>query len=66
VFRTVVLLVAPLGPLVAGFLLGETSPRLTVGLFVGIALLAAVVATLSPALRAVPGVGDAAAAEPAA
>lgn len=58
VFRTIVLLVAPLGPLLAGFLLGQAAPRLAVGCFVAVALLAAVVATLSPALRSVPGVGD--------
>ncbi len=58
VFRTIVLLVAPLGPLLAGFLLGQASPRLAVGCFVAVALLAAVVATLSPALRSVPSVGD--------
>ena len=58
VFRTIVLLVAPVGPLVAGFLLGETSPRLAVGFFVGVALLAAVIGMLSPALRAVPSLGD--------
>jgi predicted MFS family arabinose efflux permease len=73
VFRTIVLLVGPIGPLLAGVLLGQTSPRLAVGFFVGIALLAAVVATFSPALRVVPSLGDreleaqdgAAAAEPA-
>ena len=58
VFSTIVLLVAPLGPLLAGFLLGQTSPRLAVGCFVAVALLAALVATLSPALRSVPGMGD--------
>ena len=36
----------------------ETSPRLAVGVFVGVALLAAVVGMLSPALRAVPSLGD--------
>ena len=58
VFRTIVLLVAPLGPLLAGFLLGATSPRLAVACFVAIAVLAAVVATLSPALRSAPSVGE--------
>jgi MFS family permease len=58
VFRTIVLLIAPVGPLVAGFLLGVTSPRLAIGFFVGVALLMAVVATLSPALRVVPSLGD--------
>ena len=57
-FRTVVLLVAPVGPLVAGFLLSETSPRLAVGFFVVVAVLAAIVATLSPALRVMPSLGD--------
>jgi len=57
VFRTIVLLVAPLGPLLAGFLLGLTSPRLAVGCFVAVALLAALVATLSRALRSVPTIG---------
>jgi predicted MFS family arabinose efflux permease len=57
VFRTIVLLVAPLGPLLAGYLLGLHSPRLTVGCFVAVALVAAAVATLSPALRAVPRIG---------
>ena len=58
VFRTIVLLVAPVGPLLAGFLLGLTSPRLAVACFVAVALLAAVVATLSPALRSVPTRAD--------
>ena len=58
VFRTIVLLVAPVGPLVAGFLLTETPPRLAVGFFVVVALLAAVVATLSPALRVVPSLAE--------
>jgi hypothetical protein len=56
VFRTIVLFVGPIGPLVAGFLLGQASPRLAIGFFVAVALLAAVVATLTPALRSVPNV----------
>jgi hypothetical protein len=58
VFRTIVLLVAPVGPLLAGFLLGQTSPRVAVGCFVAVALLAAAVATVSPALRSVPSMGS--------
>lgn len=58
VFRTIVLVVGPLGPLLAGFLLGQTSPRLAVGCFVAVALAAAIVATLSRALRSVPSLGD--------
>jgi predicted MFS family arabinose efflux permease len=61
VFTTLVLLVGPLGPLLAGILLGATSPRVTVAFFVGVALVAATAATLSRALRDVPaGVGAAA------
>jgi predicted MFS family arabinose efflux permease len=66
VFRTIVLIVAPVGPLIAGLLLSQTSPRLAVGFFVAVALVAAVVATLSRALRAVPSVASAASPSPAA
>ena len=54
VFGAIVLFVGPIGPLLAGVLLGQTSPRVTVGFFVAVALLAAVVATLSRALRSTP------------
>jgi predicted MFS family arabinose efflux permease len=66
VFSTIVLLVAPLGPLLAGYLLGQTSPRVAVGCFVAVALLAALVATSSRALRSVPRVGESASGVPAA
>jgi len=58
VFRTIVLVLGALGPLLAGFLLGWTSPRLTVACFVAVALLAAVIGTTSPALRSVRSIGE--------
>jgi hypothetical protein len=51
VFSALVLTFSPLGPLLAGFLLDAWSARATVGLFAGGALVVAVAATLSPALR---------------
>ena len=52
---TISLLIAPLGPLVAGLLLDSTSPRRTVACFVAVAVGLAVWGTLSPALREAPG-----------
>jgi predicted MFS family arabinose efflux permease len=51
---SIALLVAPLGPLVAGVLLGATSARATVAVFAAFGLVLAVWATLSPAIRAAP------------
>jgi fucose permease len=51
VFSAIVLSFAPLGPLLAGFLLDASTARVTIALFGGGALLVAVVATISPALR---------------
>jgi hypothetical protein len=55
---TISLLIAPLGPLAAGVLLGATSPRATVAVFVAAGLLLAVWGTLSPAIRAAPSLDD--------
>jgi MFS family permease len=52
--RTISLAVAPLGPLVAGVLLGAGSPRLAVGCFAAAALALALWGTLSPAIHAAP------------
>jgi MFS family permease len=52
--RTIALAIAPLGPLVAGLLLGATSSRATVAVFAGIGLLLALWGTLSPAVRRAP------------
>ena len=51
VFSALVLAFAPIGPLLAGFLLDASTARVTIGVFAGGALLVAVVATSSPALR---------------
>lgn len=45
---------APLGPLVAGLLLSHTSPRLTIIALAGPVVVAALLGTLSPALRDLP------------
>ena len=49
---TLALLIAPLGPLAAGVLLGAVSARATVAVFAGLGLVLALWGTLSPAIRA--------------
>jgi len=51
--RTISLLIAPLGPLVAGVLL-TVSARATIALFAAVALALAIWGTLSPSIRAAP------------
>ncbi|MDX6550173.1 MAG: hypothetical protein QOJ31_857 [Gaiellales bacterium] len=58
VVTTVSFLPVPFGQLLTGFLLGVTSPRVTVAFFVAVALICALVATLSPALRSLPSIAD--------
>jgi predicted MFS family arabinose efflux permease len=48
------LVIAPLGPLVAGVLLSVASPRVAVGFFVAAGLVLAVWGTLSPSIRTAP------------
>ena len=55
---TISLLIAPLGPLVAGLLLGATSARVTIAVFAAVGLLLAVWGTLSPAIRGAPSLDD--------
>jgi hypothetical protein len=55
---TISLLIAPLGPLAAGALLGAVSARATIAVFAGFGLALAVWGTLSPALRAAPGLEE--------
>jgi MFS family permease len=50
----IAILVMPLGPLVAGFLLGSYSARTTIALFAAGAIVLAVWATLSPSMRHAP------------
>lgn len=55
---TISLAIAPLGPLVAGGMLGSTSARTTIGVFAGVALVLALWGTLSPSIRAAPSLDD--------
>jgi Transmembrane secretion effector len=55
---TISLLIAPLGPLVAGALLDAASARATIGLFAAFALALAAWGTLSRSLREAPGLGE--------
>ncbi len=55
---TIALMIAPLGPLVAGFLLEATSERATIAVFAVFGLALAVWGTLSPAIRAAPRLGE--------
>ena len=56
--RTISLLIAPLGPLVAGFLLGIISARATIAVFAGFGLVLALWGTLSSAVRTAPSLDD--------
>jgi MFS family permease len=53
---TISLLIAPLGPLLAGVLLGVTTERATIAVFALAALVLAAWGTLSPALRTAPSI----------
>ena len=52
------LLIAPLGPLIAGVLLSTASARATIGLFAAVGLVLAVWGTLSPSIRTAPSLDD--------
>jgi Transmembrane secretion effector len=51
---TISLLIAPLGPLAAGILLGAVSARVTIAVFVAFAFALAIWGTLSPSIRTAP------------
>jgi predicted MFS family arabinose efflux permease len=59
VARNIAFAASPLGPLAAGFLLGAYSARLTVLVFVIVATLLALWATLSPSVRRAPSLAEA-------
>jgi predicted MFS family arabinose efflux permease len=63
VARNIALLAQPLGPLAAGFLLGATSPRLTVIFFTIVSGVLALWGTLSPSIRRAPSLRELAAPE---
>jgi MFS family permease len=58
VWTTVALLIAPLGPLAAGALLGAISERAAIGVFAAFGLVLALWGTLSPAIRAAPNLAE--------
>jgi MFS family permease len=55
---TISVLIVPLGPLIAGVLLGSASARATIAVFAGAALALAVWGTLSPSIRTAPSLDD--------
>jgi MFS family permease len=55
---TIALLLAPLGPLTAGFLLDAVSERATIAVFAVFGLVLALWGTLSPAIRAAPSLDE--------
>jgi Major Facilitator Superfamily len=57
-WSTIALLIAPLGPLAAGVLLGAVSERAAIGLFAAFGLVLAVWGTLSPSIRAAPRLAE--------
>jgi Transmembrane secretion effector len=58
VTSTIALAIAPLGPLVAGALLGAVSPRATVAVFAAFGLVLALWGTLSPSIRSAPSLAE--------
>ena len=52
------LLIAPLGPLIAGVLLSTASPRATIAVFAAVGVVLAVSGTLSPAIRTAPNLDE--------
>jgi MFS family permease len=55
---TIAVAASPLGPLVAGFLLGAVSARVTVAAFAVLGLVLALWGTLSPAIRGAPSLAE--------
>lgn len=55
---TISLAIAPLGPLVAGAMLGATSARATIAVFASVAVVLALWGTLSPSIRAAPSLDE--------
>ena len=56
--RNISLVITPLGPLIAGFLLDNTTPRATVAVFAACGLVLALWGTLSPAMRQAPSLAE--------
>lgn len=58
VVSTIALFFAPLGPLLAGLLLDQTSPRTTIAFFAACGLVLALWGTLSPSIREAPSLDE--------
>jgi hypothetical protein len=58
IWRTIALVIAPFGPLMAGVLLDVTSARATIAVFAASGLALAVWATVSPSLRTAPSLDE--------
>jgi hypothetical protein len=58
IWRTISLLIVPLGPLVAGVLLDAVPARAAIGLFAAAALVLVVWGALSPSIRAAPSLDE--------
>jgi predicted lipid-binding transport protein (Tim44 family) len=58
VARTIALSGAPLGPLLAGLMLGSISPRATVAVFTAMLLVFAVLGTTNRAIRNAPSLSE--------
>ncbi len=58
VWTTIALVIAPLGPLVAGLLLATVSARATIAVFAAVGLVLALWGTLSPSIRAAPSLSE--------
>jgi MFS family permease len=58
IWRTISLLITPLGPLVAGILLDAVAARAAIGLFAAVALVLVVWGVLSPSIRAAPSLDE--------
>ena len=58
VWQTIGLVIAPLGPLAAGFLLDHASERATIAVFAAFGLVLALWGTLSPSIRTTPRLED--------
>jgi uncharacterized membrane protein len=57
-WSTISLLIAPLGPLVAGVLLDNVPARAAIAVFAAFGLVLAVWGTLSPSIRAAPSLDE--------
>jgi MFS family permease len=58
IWRTISLLIMPLGPLVAGILLDAVPARAAIGLFAAVALVLVVWGVLSPSIGAAPSLDE--------